>query len=58
MTLPDGRDTHAVLLPVTLAANAPACACNPPQLGEHTVDVLAELGYNAEQIAALTTQNA
>jgi crotonobetainyl-CoA:carnitine CoA-transferase CaiB-like acyl-CoA transferase len=58
MTLPDGRDTHTVLLPVTLGGQRPGVRLNPPQLGEHTVDVLAELGYNAEQIAALTTQNA
>jgi crotonobetainyl-CoA:carnitine CoA-transferase CaiB-like acyl-CoA transferase len=58
MTLPDGRDTHTVLLPVTLDGQRPGVRLNPPQLGEHTADVLAELGYNAEQIAALTTQNA
>ena len=56
MTLPDGRDTHTVLLPVTLDGQRPGVRLNPPQLGEHTRDVLVELGYDASQIATLTAQ--
>jgi succinate--hydroxymethylglutarate CoA-transferase len=30
----------------------------PPLLGEHTAKILAELGYNVEQVAALEKQGA
>ena len=53
MTLPDGRATKTVLLPLTLDGQRPGVRLNPPQLGEHTAELLAELGYSAAQIAAM-----
>ena len=53
MTLPDGRATHAPLMPFTLCGKRPGLRLNPPRLGEHTDELLTELGFTSEQIAAL-----
>lgn len=55
MTLPDGRETKTVLLPITLGGERPGIRLSPPQLGEHSAELLAELGYNASEIEALCT---
>jgi crotonobetainyl-CoA:carnitine CoA-transferase CaiB-like acyl-CoA transferase len=55
MRLPDGRMTDTVLFPFTLHGAQPGVRLNPPTLGEHSAELLAELGYNAEQIAQLTS---
>ncbi len=54
LTLPDGRDTSTVLLPVTLNGQRPPLRLNPPRLGEHNAELLAGLGYDAAAIAALS----
>ena len=54
ITLPDGRGAKAVLLPLTLDGQRPGVRLSPPTLGEHSADLLAELGYSAAEIAALT----
>ncbi len=53
MTLPDGRATHAPLMPFTLCGKRPGLRLNPPRLGEHTDELLTELGFTSEQIATL-----
>ena len=40
--------------PVTLSRTPSHVASHPPELGEHTVDVLHELGYDAADIEQLT----
>jgi crotonobetainyl-CoA:carnitine CoA-transferase CaiB-like acyl-CoA transferase len=55
ITLPDGRETKTVLLPITLGGERPGIRLSPPKLGEHSAELLAELGYSASEIEALCT---
>jgi crotonobetainyl-CoA:carnitine CoA-transferase CaiB-like acyl-CoA transferase len=50
MTLPDGRETLTVLLPLTLDGERPGVRLNPPRLGEHSAQLLRELGYSDSAI--------
>ena len=54
MTLPDGRAVQTVLLPLTLDNHRPGVRLNPPKLGEHSNELLRELGYNHAQIESLS----
>ncbi|MDB5965263.1 MAG: hypothetical protein JWQ72_1763 [Polaromonas sp.] len=53
MTLPDGTATQVPLMPLTLDGARPGVRLSPPRLGEHTRDILASLGYDEAQVAAL-----
>jgi crotonobetainyl-CoA:carnitine CoA-transferase CaiB-like acyl-CoA transferase len=53
LTLPDGRETRVPLLPLTLHGERPGLRLAPPRLGEHTRELLAQVGYSAGQIDAL-----
>jgi crotonobetainyl-CoA:carnitine CoA-transferase CaiB-like acyl-CoA transferase len=53
LTLPDGRETKTVLLPITLDGARPGVRLNPPRLGEHNAEILGALGYSAIEIEAL-----
>jgi crotonobetainyl-CoA:carnitine CoA-transferase CaiB-like acyl-CoA transferase len=53
MTLPDGRETQVPLLPLTLGGERLGVRLSPPQLGEHSAELLAELGYDPAHIEAL-----
>lgn len=44
--------------PVRVGGEAPGPASPPPLLGEHTDDLLGELGYSAEEIASLREEGA
>jgi crotonobetainyl-CoA:carnitine CoA-transferase CaiB-like acyl-CoA transferase len=57
LTLPDGRETRVPLLPLTLDAERLGVRLQPPKLGEHTHELLAEAGYTGEQIAALLAKH-
>ena len=54
ITLPDGRASQTVLLPLTLDGRRPAVRLNPPRLGEHNTELLGQLGYSTDHIASLT----
>ena len=53
LVLNDGRSTLVPLMPITLNGERPGLRSNPPQLGEHTDALLAEVGYTSAQIATL-----
>jgi crotonobetainyl-CoA:carnitine CoA-transferase CaiB-like acyl-CoA transferase len=48
-----GQTTSTVLLPLTLGGERPGVRMSPPRLGEHTRELLQELGYAPEAIDAL-----
>lgn len=51
--LPDGRESLAPLLPLTLDGVRPGIRQQPPRVGEHTVELLCQLGYADQEVAAL-----
>jgi crotonobetainyl-CoA:carnitine CoA-transferase CaiB-like acyl-CoA transferase len=57
LKLPDGRDTQVPLLPLTLAGRRPAVRLDPPKLGEHSTQLLHEVGYSDSEIEALKAKN-
>jgi len=54
---PDVPDLRLVGSPLNLDGVRPVATRRPPGLGEHTEEVLGELGYLAEEIEALTQQH-
>lgn len=53
ITLPDGRGSKTVLLPLTLDGKHLEVRLSPPKLGEHSLEILTALGYSLEQAQAL-----
>ncbi|MES2280477.1 MAG: CaiB/BaiF CoA-transferase family protein [Pseudomonadota bacterium] len=53
MTLPDGQQTQVPLMPLMMDGHRPGVRLNPPGLGEHTHELLRELGYDDEAIKAI-----
>ena len=62
ITLPDGeragQTARTTLMPVRLAGQRMGVRLDPPSLGQHTEALLTELGYGAEQVAALRAAQA
>ncbi len=54
ITLSDGRETKTVLMPVLLDGQRLGVRLSPPKLGEHNAELLAKLGYSAQEIAQLS----
>ena len=49
----DGTPLNVVGQPFTLSRTPSKIAARPPELGEHTDEVLKEFGFSASEIAAL-----
>jgi crotonobetainyl-CoA:carnitine CoA-transferase CaiB-like acyl-CoA transferase len=52
-----GETAKATLLPVTMQGERLGVRLHPPRMGEHTADLLAELGYTDNDIAALRARH-
>lgn len=53
-----GQTAKTTLLPIRMAGQRLPVRSNPPKAGEHTRELLASLGYTAEDIAALALAGA
>ncbi|WP_440108297.1 CaiB/BaiF CoA transferase family protein [Acidovorax sp. BL-A-41-H1] len=62
ITLPDGeragQTARTTLLPVAMDGRRLGVRLHPPVLGQHTAELLQELGYTPEQVAALRSSRA
>jgi crotonobetainyl-CoA:carnitine CoA-transferase CaiB-like acyl-CoA transferase len=54
ITLPNGEQTDTVLLPFTMHGQQLGVRLNPPKLGEHTLEILRNLGYTEEHAQKLS----
>jgi crotonobetainyl-CoA:carnitine CoA-transferase CaiB-like acyl-CoA transferase len=57
LTLPGGRITSVPLLPLALAGERMGVRLDPPRLGEHSAELLRELGYSDEEIGSMERAN-
>ena len=56
MRLPDGKDTLAPLLPLSWNGDRLPMRLDPPQIGEHTIEVLASAGLTQGEIDELVAR--
>jgi len=54
----DGHMAKVPLMPFTLDGERPGIRLQPPHIGEHTADLLKEVGYSDEEIAAFEARRA
>lgn len=53
INLPDGRQAKTVLLPFTMDGRHLEVRLSPPRLGEHSLEILTQLGYDLQEARAL-----
>lgn len=53
MTLPDGTPVVLPALPLSIDGERPGLTLDPPRIGQHTAEILRDLGYSAEQVDRL-----
>jgi crotonobetainyl-CoA:carnitine CoA-transferase CaiB-like acyl-CoA transferase len=58
ITLPNGEQTNTVLFPFKMDGQRMGVRLNPPKLGEHSAELLQELGYSAEYAIKLGAAHA
>jgi crotonobetainyl-CoA:carnitine CoA-transferase CaiB-like acyl-CoA transferase len=58
VVLPTGAETTVPGSPVRFSANITRAGVSPPELGQHTEEVLLEVGYTWEQISQLSESGA
>jgi len=62
ITLPDGeragQTARTTLIPLRMDGRRPGVRLDPPACGQHTDELLQELGYTPAQVEALRCQNA
>ena len=51
--MPDGRKVKLPKIPLRLNENDFDLRTNPPEIGQHTTELLLELGYSAPEIERL-----
>jgi crotonobetainyl-CoA:carnitine CoA-transferase CaiB-like acyl-CoA transferase len=56
--LTDGRSARTPLLPVSMDGQRPQNRRDPPQIGQHTRDVLNEIGFSTNEVAELARSGA
>lgn len=53
MTIPDGGEISLPAMPISVDGERPGLSLNPPEIGEHSQDVLRALGLSETEIDAL-----
>lgn len=54
MTIPDGGEISLPAMPIAIDGVRPGLSINPPEIGEHSADVLRALGLSEREIESLT----
>lgn len=56
MTIPDGGEIALPAMPISIDGARPGLALNPPEIGEHSRDVLQSLGLSESEISDLISR--